>query len=137
MGQRPNPSCQWRHGLKLTRTINQGDCYHEINYSDYRSFEWLWSIGYALARAGHTVYASMRGTTGRNAERVKEMKKFAAENNVDLRVVELDVASQESADAAIRTIIAECGRLNMGPQRNVPSCGPSRLACAKVRRLIW
>jgi len=67
----------------------------------------------ALARAGHTVYASMRGTTGRNAERVKEVKKFAAENNVDLRVVELDVASQESADTAIRTIIAECGRLDI------------------------
>jgi NAD(P)-dependent dehydrogenase (short-subunit alcohol dehydrogenase family) len=67
----------------------------------------------ALARSGHTVYASMRGTTGRNAEQVKEVKKFAAENNVDLRAVELDVASQESADTAIQTIIAECGRLDI------------------------
>lgn len=67
----------------------------------------------ALARAGHTVYASMRGTTGRNAKQVKEVQKFASENNLDLRAVELDVASQESSDAAIQTIIAECGRLDV------------------------
>src|ERR1700723_1031450 len=67
----------------------------------------------ALARAGHTVYASMRDTTGRNAKQVKEVQKFASENNVDLRAVELDVASQESSDAAIQTILAECGRLDV------------------------
>jgi NADP-dependent 3-hydroxy acid dehydrogenase YdfG len=67
----------------------------------------------ALARSGHTVYASMRDTTGRNTKQVKEVQKFASENNVDLRAVELDVASQESSDAAIQTIIAECGRLDV------------------------
>jgi NAD(P)-dependent dehydrogenase (short-subunit alcohol dehydrogenase family) len=50
----------------------------------------------ALARSGHTVYASMRGTTGRNAKQVKEVQKFASENNLDLRAVELDVASQKT-----------------------------------------
>ncbi len=29
----------------------------------------------ALARAGHTVYASMRGIAGRNAKQVKEVRK--------------------------------------------------------------
>src|SRR5258707_5338921 len=67
----------------------------------------------ALARSGHTVYASMRGTTGRNAKQVKEVQKFASETNVDLRAVELDVALQESSDAAIQTIIAECSRLDV------------------------
>ncbi len=67
----------------------------------------------ALARAGHIVYASMRDTAGRNARQVKEIQKFAAENNVDLRAIELDVASQPPADAAIQTIIAECGRLDV------------------------
>src|SRR6266852_4882030 len=67
----------------------------------------------ALARSGHTVYASMRGTTGKNAKQVKEVQKFASENHVDLRAVELDVASQESADAAIQTILAEFGRLDV------------------------
>ena len=52
----------------------------------------------ALAKAGHIVYASMRETTGRNANQVEAAKQFSAENNVDLRTIELDVASQESAD---------------------------------------
>jgi len=67
----------------------------------------------ALARAGHTVYASMRETTGRNAPRVKEVKKYAAEYNVDLRSIELDVSSETSCDAAIQEIIAKNGRLDV------------------------
>ncbi|MCU1320706.1 MAG: Short-chain dehydrogenase/reductase [Acidobacteriaceae bacterium] len=67
----------------------------------------------ALAHAGHTVYASMRETTGRNAPQVEAVKKYAAENNVDLRTVELDVASQESSDAAIQTIVADNDRLDV------------------------
>jgi len=67
----------------------------------------------ALAGRGHTVYAAMRGTTGRNAERVAEAAAYAAENKVDLRTVELDVLSQPSADAAIATILSEQGRLDV------------------------
>ncbi len=67
----------------------------------------------ALARAGHIVYASMRETKGRNAPQVEEARKFAKENNVDLRPVELDVASQESVDAAIQKIISEERRLDV------------------------
>ena len=67
----------------------------------------------ALAIAGHTVYASMRETTGRNAAQVEAALKFAAENKVDLRTIELDVASQESADQAIRTIVEKDGRLDI------------------------
>ncbi|MFJ2831392.1 SDR family NAD(P)-dependent oxidoreductase [Streptomyces sp. NPDC087263] len=67
----------------------------------------------ALARAGHTVYAAMRDMTGRNADRVTEAAAYAAEHRVDLRTVELDVLSQESADAAVATILAEAGRLDV------------------------
>src|SRR6266480_960901 len=67
----------------------------------------------ALAKADHTVYASMRETKGRNAPQVEEAKKFAKDNDVDLRVIELDVASQESCDAAIQEIIANNGRLDV------------------------
>jgi NAD(P)-dependent dehydrogenase (short-subunit alcohol dehydrogenase family) len=67
----------------------------------------------ALAEAGHTVYASMRDTTGRNAPQVEAVKQYAAEHNVDLRAVELDVASEASANAAIQTIVAENGRLDV------------------------
>src|SRR5712671_7091496 len=67
----------------------------------------------ALAKAGHTVYASIRETKGRNAPQVEEAKKFAEDNNVDLRTIELDVASQASADAAIQKIIADNKRLDV------------------------
>lgn len=67
----------------------------------------------ALAKAGHIVYASMRGTTGRNAAQVADVEKYATDNKVDLRAIELDVGSQASADAAIAQIVAEQGRLDV------------------------
>ncbi len=67
----------------------------------------------ALARAGHTVYASMRNTTGRNASRVADVTEFARQHSVDLRAIELDVASQESVNAAIATIVSDNGRLDV------------------------
>ena len=44
----------------------------------------------ALARAGHTVYASMRETTGRNVPQVKEVEEYAAAHGVDLHAIELE-----------------------------------------------
>jgi NAD(P)-dependent dehydrogenase (short-subunit alcohol dehydrogenase family) len=67
----------------------------------------------ALAKAGHTVYASMRDTAGRNAPQVKAAKEFSSESNVDLRTIELDVMSEESVNAAIQKIIADNGRLDV------------------------
>src|SRR3989441_7642072 len=67
----------------------------------------------ALAKAGHTVYASMRETKGRNAPQVEQAKKFAKDNDVDLRAIELDVASQKSCDTAIQEIISKNGRLDV------------------------
>ncbi|MEV0558005.1 SDR family NAD(P)-dependent oxidoreductase [Streptomyces sp. NPDC050597] len=67
----------------------------------------------ALADAGHTVYAAMRDTAGRNASRVAEAEAYAAEHQVDLRTVELDVLSQESADAAVATVLSGAGALDV------------------------
>jgi NAD(P)-dependent dehydrogenase (short-subunit alcohol dehydrogenase family) len=67
----------------------------------------------ALAHAGHTVYASMRETSGRNAAVVADVEKFASDNKLDLRPLELDVGSQASADAAIAKIVVEQGRLDV------------------------
>lgn len=67
----------------------------------------------ALADAGNTVYAGIRETTGRNANRVAEAQEYADEHNVDLRTVELDVSSQASVDAGIATILGEVGRLDV------------------------
>ena len=67
----------------------------------------------ALARAGHTVYAGMRETTGRNAPQVAEAQTYAADHGADLRTIELDVASEASAAAAIEQIVAAYGRLDV------------------------
>jgi len=47
----------------------------------------------ALAKAGHTVYGSMRQTKTRNAAVVEQMAAFSRENRADLRALELDVTS--------------------------------------------
>jgi NAD(P)-dependent dehydrogenase (short-subunit alcohol dehydrogenase family) len=67
----------------------------------------------ALADAGHTVYAGIRETAGRNAAQVDEAARYAAEHQVNLRTVELDVASDASVEAGVARIIAEAGRLDV------------------------
>ena len=59
-----------------------------------------------LARAGHTVYATMRETDGRNAPAMAAVAATAERERIDLRVLELDVSSQESVDAAIAQVTA-------------------------------
>lgn len=56
-----------------------------------------------LDRRGHTVYAGMRDTAGRNAAAAGRTR----------HPVDLDVTSQESADAAVARILAEAGRLDV------------------------
>jgi NAD(P)-dependent dehydrogenase (short-subunit alcohol dehydrogenase family) len=66
-----------------------------------------------LAQAGHTVYASMRETMGRNAPQVAAVAAWATERTVDLRTVELDVQSDASAEAGIAVILRDAGRLDV------------------------
>ncbi|MGB6309925.1 MAG: SDR family oxidoreductase [Steroidobacteraceae bacterium] len=67
----------------------------------------------SLAGAGHTVYAGMRETAGRNAAQVEAVRIFAAENKVDLRAIEMDVGSQSSVDSAVERVIAAHGHIDV------------------------
>lgn len=67
----------------------------------------------ALAGRGHTVYASMRDITGRNAPNAAELTAKAKEQGVDIRPIELDVQSVASAEAAVAAILAKHGRLDI------------------------
>ncbi|WP_432727190.1 SDR family NAD(P)-dependent oxidoreductase [Variovorax sp. W6] len=67
----------------------------------------------SLAEAGHVVYASMRDIAGRNAGRAAELRALAAAKNIQLHPLELDVLSQESADAAAATIVREQGHIDV------------------------
>lgn len=66
-----------------------------------------------LARAGHTVIAGMRATAGRNATAVQQIEALAERESLELSAVELDVQSQESANAAIAEIARRHGRLDV------------------------
>jgi NAD(P)-dependent dehydrogenase (short-subunit alcohol dehydrogenase family) len=67
----------------------------------------------ALARAGHTVYASMRDLAGRNAGAAAQMTALGERDGVDLRPIELDVQSESSAQAAVERIIGDAGRIDV------------------------
>jgi len=67
----------------------------------------------ALAQAGHTVYASMRETEGRNAPQVADLAKWSKAQGVDLRTVELDVQSDASVEAGVTHILKDAGRLDV------------------------
>ena len=59
-----------------------------------------------LARRGFEVYASVP-----ELGRREEVDVAAAQQDVDLRVLQLDVTDQDSIETAVSTIIAECGSL--------------------------
>ncbi|MEU8694576.1 SDR family NAD(P)-dependent oxidoreductase [Streptomyces sp. NPDC048665] len=67
----------------------------------------------ALADAGHTVYAGMRHTAGRNAPAVAALERYAAGHGVSVHAVDLDVTSQGGADTAVARVLAEQGRLDV------------------------
>jgi NAD(P)-dependent dehydrogenase (short-subunit alcohol dehydrogenase family) len=67
----------------------------------------------SLAREGHTVFAGMRATTGRNAAQVAAVRAFAADNKADLRAIEMDVVSQSSVDAAVDGVIRTHGHIDV------------------------
>lgn len=67
----------------------------------------------ALARAGHIVYATMRDVNGRNAARAQAVRDWAVAQGVQLYPLELDVLSQDSADAAVAAIVEAQGRLDV------------------------
>ena len=67
----------------------------------------------ALAEAGHVVYASMRDVEGRNRGRADELRAISAQKGISLMPLELDVLSQDSADAAAAAIVREQGRIDV------------------------
>jgi NAD(P)-dependent dehydrogenase (short-subunit alcohol dehydrogenase family) len=66
-----------------------------------------------LANAGHTVYACMSGTKARYLLQAREAKKFAFQNEVDLRTFHLESSLPGSAETMVQRVLAECGRLDV------------------------
>lgn len=54
-----------------------------------------------LAEKGYRVIASMRGVNGKNENKARALRDWAADKGYSLEVIELDVTDQASVDAAI------------------------------------
>ncbi|MDX2190884.1 MAG: SDR family NAD(P)-dependent oxidoreductase, partial [Bacteroidota bacterium] len=60
-----------------------------------------------LAKAGHTVYATMRNTTGKNKAHKDALLDWGKLHQAKLRVVELDVTQDKSVEDAKELILSE------------------------------
>ena len=60
-----------------------------------------------LYRAGHNVYASMRGPQGKNRESAEALRRLG------IRTVELDVSDDASVDAGVKNVLAEAGMIDV------------------------
>lgn len=66
-----------------------------------------------LAKAGYTVFASMRGVNGKNAAQAQEIANWAKENQANLHVVELDVTDENSVNQAVASILEKVGKIDV------------------------
>jgi NAD(P)-dependent dehydrogenase (short-subunit alcohol dehydrogenase family) len=65
-----------------------------------------------LARKGHTVYASMRGVAGNNAQAAKELTALAEAEGLDLVPLELDVTDEAGVARAVDQVVEREGRVD-------------------------
>ncbi len=63
----------------------------------------------ALAERGHTVYATMRGLEGKNAEAAQELRAFARQGGHALHLHELDVTDERSVESAAAWAVEQGG----------------------------
>ena len=70
-------------------------------------------ISETLAQQGHIVFASMRDISGKNASVAQELTAWAAQSQLSLQVVELDVTNTASVETAIAQIINQTGRIDV------------------------
>jgi NAD(P)-dependent dehydrogenase (short-subunit alcohol dehydrogenase family) len=70
-------------------------------------------IAETLAKNGHTVFATMRDPAVKNAKNAEALRKFAAEGNYSLHIVEMDVTDEASVDRAAHTIVEQAGRIDV------------------------
>ena len=66
-----------------------------------------------LARHGHAVFASMRDPQGKNAKNAADLLALAERESLAIHTLELDVTSEASVENAVRSIIAQAGRIDV------------------------
>ena len=66
-----------------------------------------------FARNGYSVFATMRGVSGKNAKAAENLREFAAQNSLDIQVEEMDVTSDESVNKCVANVVNKAGRLDV------------------------
>lgn len=67
----------------------------------------------SLARAGHTVFASMRNIEGKNRAHAEALRQLATAEDLRITPVELDVTSDVSVDRATAAVLRASGRIDV------------------------
>jgi NAD(P)-dependent dehydrogenase (short-subunit alcohol dehydrogenase family) len=62
-----------------------------------------------LAKAGHTVFATLRNSAGKNAKAAAELKAIGAANDNRVHVFDLDVTRESSVHQAVEAIAKQAG----------------------------
>lgn len=66
-----------------------------------------------VARAGHSVYATMRGLSTHNAGAAETLEALAAEQKLPLKTLEMDVCNTDSVQRAVDIVQQEQGRIDV------------------------
>jgi NAD(P)-dependent dehydrogenase (short-subunit alcohol dehydrogenase family) len=66
-----------------------------------------------LAKAGYTVFASMRNVDGNNAEAAQALQTWAQREQLTLHIVELDVTDDDSVTLALKQVIETTGQIDV------------------------
>jgi NAD(P)-dependent dehydrogenase (short-subunit alcohol dehydrogenase family) len=70
-------------------------------------------IAETLARHGHTVFATMRDPQGKNSKNAAELLALAERESLAIHTLEMDVTSEASVENAVRSVIAQAGRIDV------------------------
>ena len=85
-----------------------------------------------LFRAGHTVYASMRGTQGKNREANEALRKLG------ITTVELDVSDDASVEAGVKRVLVEAGKIDvLVNNAGIMSAGVTEAFTAEQAKVIF
>jgi NAD(P)-dependent dehydrogenase (short-subunit alcohol dehydrogenase family) len=85
-----------------------------------------------LHHAGHVVYASMRGAQGKNREAAEVLRKLG------VKTVELDVSDDASVEAAVESVLAEAGKIDvLVNNAGIGSAGVTEAFTAEQAKVVF
>jgi NADP-dependent 3-hydroxy acid dehydrogenase YdfG len=66
-----------------------------------------------FARNGYSVFATMRGVSGKNAKSAENLRAFAEQNSLPIAVIEMDVTDEASVNSCVAGVVGKAGRLDV------------------------